>query len=168
MVTTAKVLSVISNEEVKVQIDAYDEYEDDPNTSEDDLSNTHTARVSSVPGFIPDFKVGDIVFVCIKDNRLDEPIVMGKHLLDECKENTVGTSRATLSKLVVNDAVRLCEDTEIGDVKKEQISYLKGAKSNIQAQLDTQLNQRETLLSKLTTKLTTFTDKMNLLATGGQ
>ena len=161
MVTKATVEKIISNEELGVRIHAYDIVEEGPDDEE--LSSTQVARISSVAGFIPDFAVGDTVYICIEDNDLGEPVVMGKLLLDRCSESTVGTSRATLSKLTVKESVKLCRNTSIGNVTADNISYLKGASSNIQSQLNTQLSQRISLLNELTSKLNIFADSINLL-----
>ena len=165
MVTKATVEKILSNEELSVKIHAYDIVEEGPD--DDELSSTQVARISCPSGFIPDFKVGDTVFVCIEDNDLGEPVVMGKLLLDKCKEDTVGTSRATLSKLKVIGSTELSATTKIGEVTDKQIQYLKGAKSNLQDQLDAQLANEVSLLNSLTTKLNEFATKIDSKTTGG-
>jgi hypothetical protein len=149
MVTKATVEKIISNEEISVNIPAYDIVEE--GTDEEELSSSQVARISCPPGFIPDFTVGDTVFVCIEDNDLGEPVVMGKLLLDGCSEDSVGSSRATLSKLKVTGATKLSKDTNIGEVTDKHILCLKDARSNIQEQLDTQLSYKKNYWRNLQT-----------------
>lgn len=160
MVTKAKVEKIISNEELSVKIHAYDIVEEGPN--EDDLSSSQVARISCPSGFIPDFKVGDTVFVCIEDNDLGEPVVIGKLLLDNCKEDNVGTSRAALSKLKVTGSTELGATTNIGDVTSKNIECLKGARTNIQDQIDSQLSYEVSLLNNLTNKFNIFADTIKV------
>ena len=159
MVTKATVQKVLSNEALRVKIHAYDMVEEGPD--EDNLASTQVARINCPPGFIPDFKVGDTVYICIGDNDLNDPIVMGKLLLDKCKESTVGTSRATLSKLFVTGSAELGANTKIGDVTAKNIECIKGARSNLQDQLDTQLSKEVSLLNTLTTELNDFSSRIN-------
>ena len=165
MVTKATVKKKLSDEEVRVYIPMYEGVEEED--GEKDLSNTQTARIISVSGIIPDLYEGDTVYVCIEDNNLGDPIVMGKLLLDGCTEKTVGTSRATFSKLVVKNEATLCSNTSIGDVTSKNISYLKGVRSNIQNQFDTIVSQRDKLFETLSTKFTTFADNLDSVITGG-
>ncbi len=160
MVTKAKVEKIISNEELSVKIHAYDIVEE--GSDEADLPSSQVARISCPSGFIPDFKVGDTVFVCLEDNDLGEPVVIGKLLLDRCKEDNVGTSRATLSKLKVTGSTELCATTKIGDVTPENIECLKGARTNLQNQIDSQLSYEVSLLNSLTNKFNIFANKIKV------
>lgn len=165
MVTKAIVKKKLSDEEVRVYIPMYNGVEEED--GEKDLSNTQTARIISVSGIIPDLRAGDTVYVCIEDNNLGDPIVMGKLLLDGCNDNTVGTARATLSKLVVTSTTKLSEDTSIGNVSNDNIRTLEGARSKLQGQLDSQLNQRINLLDTLTSKFHKFANRLNSKTAGG-
>jgi hypothetical protein len=158
MVTRAIVDEVISNEELRVSIAAYGEVIEED--GEPDLSTSQIARINSVPGFVPNFKKGDSVFVCIEDNDLGKPIVMGKLLTNNCDINSVGISNAKLSSLIVVGSTTLGSDTHIGEVSSEHIKCLSGATSNIQKNLDSIWGDRDRILKTVTGKLTTFCDSI--------
>jgi hypothetical protein len=159
MVTRATVDKIISKEELSVIIHAYDIVEEGPDDSE--LSSTQTARISCPPGLIPEFKVGDIVFVCIEDNDLGVPVVMGKLILDDCSEENIGKSNAYLNTLNVSGSAKLSSSTSIGEVTQENIKCLKGVNKNIQDQLDFIFNDNINVMNTLATKLNNFAAKFD-------
>jgi hypothetical protein len=144
MVTPAKIMGSGTNPHTyKVQVIAYYEYLN--NGGKEDFSHTIDARVAMSPGVTPAYKNGDMVYVCIEDNRLDVPVIMGALECDALKS----VSDASLSSLTVSGNTKLSSDTSIGVVTKENIACLENVKSNIQSQFDTNIQTQITLLENM-------------------
>lgn len=145
MVTRAKILEIISDEEVKIEVPAFGLIEE--MEGEDDVNSMPHARICTVPGCYPNFKSGDVVLICIEDNDLSTPMIMGRLIPDD---GSLGTSNATLQNLTVEKDSVLAKNTTIGDVTAENIEQLIGANYNIQGQLDTNMSQKTDFLKFLT------------------
>ena len=147
MVTKALVHRIISDTEVVVKVPAFDLIEEDE--GEEDVSSLPVARITATAGCRPKLKINDIVYVCIEDNDLSKPIIMGT-LITSQPEATRSTSDATFDSLKVNVNTVLPEDTKIGNVTKEDIKRLSGVKENIQKQFNDNMSQKVSLLTFMT------------------
>lgn len=144
MVTTAEIIGAGSSSNTyKVRVLAYYDYLQ--NGGDEDISHTIDARVAMSPGVKPAYKNGDMVYVCIEDNRLDIPVIMGAFQCDKLKS----VSDASFSSLSVSGNTKLSADTAIGEVTKENIACLQNVKSNIQSQFDTNIQTQITLLENM-------------------
>ena len=165
MVTRAEIVEMADSKgaEWSVNIRAYDGIEDVPNVEEP--SPYQSARVCTIPGFVPEFNSDIPVFVCIEDNNLSQPIIMGNLILNNYdNENVgVGTAKAYLSKLTVTGATTLSSETSIGDVTSNQLGCLVGVNSNIQNQFNTNIAQKIALLGALKDKLNNFSTYINAI-----
>ena len=153
MVTKAIVHRIVSDTEVIVKVPAFDLVEEE--AGEDDVNSLPRARIATTPGCIPKFKVNDTVYVCIEDNDLSKPIIMGV-LVTSQPEPTRSTSDATFESLKVNVNAILPEDTSIGDVGKENIQMLCGVNSNIQKQFDDNMVQKKDMIKFMTDTINTY------------
>ena len=148
MVTAAKIVGRKPNtNKYNVEIFAYGKYEEAEN--EEDLSATQEAIVAVCPGLSPAYKAGDIVYVCIEDNKLDTPVIMGAlHT-----KNLKSLSDAKFSSLIVSGNTKLGEDTTIGSVTKDNIKSLIGVRGNIQNQIDANISTQISLLDDISSML---------------
>ena len=144
MVTKGKILEIISDKEVKIEVPAFGLIEEMEGESE--VNEMPVARICTVPGCLPNFAVGDVILICIEDNDLSAPMIMGRLIPDD---ESLGTSNATFQTLAVEKDTTLSKDTTIGDVTPENISYLEGVTSHIQAQFDTNTTQKINALNDL-------------------
>lgn len=153
MVTKAIVHRIISDTEVVVKVPAFDLIEEED--GEEDVSSLPRARITATAGCRPKLRVNDIVYVCIEDNDLSKPIIMGT-LITDAPEATRSTSDAVFDSLKVNVNTNLAEDTTIGKVKKDEIKRLSGVKENIQKQFDDNMNQKIALLDFMTLVINSY------------
>ena len=148
MVTPAEIIGAGSKPNTyKVQVIAYYDYIQ--NGGKEALNHTIDARVAMSSGITPAYKKGDKVYVCIEDNRLDVPVIMGALKCDALKS----VSDASLSSLTVSGNTKLSADTSIGKVTKEHIACLENVKSNIQEQFDTNIKTQIALLENMKSML---------------
>lgn len=137
MVTQAIIREVSSETEVKIEVPMFGLIEE--GEGEEQVNEFPIARISTTPGCSPNYKIGDTVLICIKDNDLNSPIIMGRFIPDD---KTIGTSNAEFDTLKVNKDTTLSKNTTIGEVKPEHIEQLVGVTHNIQLQFDTNTNQK--------------------------
>lgn len=131
MVTAAKVISKLSDgHKYKISVLQYDNYEEAE--GESILSAYQEATVAVCPGLTPIYEAGDMVFVCIEDNRLDSPVIMGALSTSTLKS----LSDARFNSLEVTGDTVLSKDTTIGEVEPKNIEHLKGTRDFIQKQFD--------------------------------
>lgn len=149
MVTKAIVKAIRSSDnEVDLYIPIYDGYKPTPNSST--LTTNYNANICTLPGVTPNYQVGDVVYICIEDNNLQEPVIMG--LLYPTK-NVKTVSDGKFSSLCVTVNTKLSADTTIGEVTAENIKCLSNVNKNIQTQFDQNLSEKVSLLEYLTDKL---------------
>lgn len=152
MVTKAEVRAVRNNKnEIDLYIPIYDGYEESPDESQ--LSSRYHATICTPPGISPAYQVGDIVFICIEDVDLSEPVIMGL-LYPSNNEKT--TSNANFSSLMVQVNTKLPADTSIGEVTKENIKCLEKVSSNIQEQFNGNTREKIELLDYLSGQLSNY------------
>lgn len=149
MVTKAEIKAIRNNKnEIDLYIPVYNDYVESP--GEKELSARHHATICTPPGICPNYQVGDVVFICIEDVDLSEPVIMGL-LYPSKNKNTV--SDATFSSLTVKSNTVLSEDTSIGKVTKANIKCLERVSSNIQDQFETNIKEKVELLDYISEKL---------------
>lgn len=145
MITRARVHKVVSDTEVVLEIPLYeliyrDGYESMPN-------ELPIAKIASPPGCSPKYKVGDVVFVCIENDSLSNPVVVGSLVGDR---RSSSTSDMALDSLAVKVNTNLSEDTSIGEVTKDNIKCLLGLGENVQKKFDDNSAQELQLLDFMT------------------
>lgn len=145
MVTRAKIVKVISDKEVQVEVPMFGLIQE--GEGEDQINELPRARISTTPGCSPNFKKNDVVLICIEDNDLNNPMVMGRLIADD---SSVGTSNVEFDTAKINKDITLPKNTKIGKVTADNISYLAGVTSSIQTQFDTNINQKITLMNWVT------------------
>lgn len=157
MVTSGIIKSKVDNHKYKVLLPRYEDIEEGP--GESDVSSYQMAVVCSHPGCEVDYVVGEAVFVCILDNDLSTPVIMGRL---EGASTPSGVSGHTLSDLVVGSSATLPATTSIGDfgddqyVSPEALANVAGLSYNAQLQFN---DIRDSLI----TMLTAATDTMEKL-----
>jgi hypothetical protein len=155
MITKAIIEQVLDKHTVRIRIPILDNVIDSSTGSS--IENCQTATECTLPNFSYNFKVGDIVFVDFEENNLDSPVVIG-YLTNVSKQKTDGE---LLSITVESDAL-LPKDTEIGNVKKEEIECLSGTTNNIQNDIDSISNNNfSTDLKKINEKTESLQSKLN-------
>lgn len=151
MVTKAQIEKIISENEVQIKVPMFGMIEEE--ADEEEVNDLPNARICTTPGCSPNYKKGDVVLICIEDNDLTNPIIMGKFIPDN---NTVGTSDANFDILKVLEETTLSKKTTIGKVLPENIEHLEKSKWNLQLQFDTNTNQKIEVLNFLTDSLNQF------------
>lgn len=152
MVTKAYVKGVTSKGEVKVLIPAITGYEE--LEGEKELEDMQTGWVCTTPGCVPKYKANDVVYICIEDNNLSNPVIMGT--LDTGKTPTIQTD-AFFSSLTVETNAKLPKDTSIGkDVTSSNLQNLKGLSFNVQNEFVALNSVVQEALNYTTTKLNAF------------
>lgn len=71
----------------------------------------YSALLCNQPGEYGGYKIGDCVFICFEDTKLDVPIILGKLYTEEDKEVP---SSHTVSNLNVTGTINLPANTTIG------------------------------------------------------
>ena len=96
-------------------------------------SELGVATICCPPGHVPHYRVGDIVFVAYERGNISMPVVVG--LISGANSHYISSDIDTDS-LKVNVNCELPQDTNIGNVTKENIQHLLGTRNNIQRQID--------------------------------
>ena len=131
MTTKAIVEAVIDTYSYRVRIPVINRSSDASfHTPTDEL---YTATVCVVNGCIPHIQVGDVVYVTFEDNDLSRPIILGYLYRDSSSD--VSCDFIVDDIKVSGDAV-LSPNTSIGAVTPYDIAQLRGAKANLQWQID--------------------------------
>lgn len=99
------------NNQYKIRIPKYHKLSGTPGATPD--SDLPIASVCYLPGIIPNYAVGDIVFVDFENNDLSFPVILGKLLCDENNAEE-SISDITTRSLKVEVDTKLSEDIKIG------------------------------------------------------
>ena len=78
------------------------------------------ASVCYQPGIIPNYSIGDVVYIDFENDDLSQPIILGKLLCQRSYTET-SVSDATLRSLTVQVDTQLSEDTTISDITFDDI-----------------------------------------------
>lgn len=99
------------------------------------LNQTNVAVVATAPGLEWVLPNNTVVYVCIHDNNLEAPVIVG--IASMPSNNSACGVNASLLSLVVSGATSLGKETSIGDVKKEELGRISGLSENAQVQFNT-------------------------------
>ena len=131
MITKAYIIDVINKYQARVRIPIYNKSYSSPTaTPTDDLA---IATICTLPGVIPNYKVGDVVYVAFEENIISKPVILGIlcHLnMDK------SSSDATFSNVEVGSSATLPLQTSVGNVSPTELNTLKGVRGSIQNQID--------------------------------
>lgn len=142
MITKAIVESIVDKYSFRVRIPIINRSADAAlHTPTEDL---YVSSICTVAGCTPNVQVGDIVYVSFEDNDLSKPIILGYLYRDNMGDTICDF---TVDSLTVEGATNLSSNTTIGNVSANEISYLEGAKYNIQWQLDLQRADIDALIA---------------------
>ena len=142
MITKGYVVEIIDEFNIKVRMPIIDAIEGAREATTND--NLSIATICSLPNISNQLSVGDVVFVGFEDNDIGKPVILG-HLFKQdsniISDNSVPLYNNTLlngvfGQLFTNSITKLNKITYIGDITPTEISYLQGAKDNLQAQID--------------------------------
>ena len=112
MITKAIIESDQINNQYRIRIPKYHKLQGvSTSTPTDQLP---FATVCYIPGIIPIYSVGDIVYVDFENDDLSFPVILGKLLCDDNKDKTLPNIKA--NSLSVDIDTRLSNDTQIGTV----------------------------------------------------
>ncbi len=131
MITKGIVEKINENHKAVVRIPLFDSIEDSREGIETkDLSE---AIICVLPNSTNVVSVGDIVIVGFEENDISKPIILG-HLYKETANET--QINLTLNSLKVTSNVVLPNDTNIGQVKPNELAKLNGLKDNVQLRMN--------------------------------
>lgn len=131
MITRAIVEEVINPHQVKVRIPIFDASEQSSLHTNSKALNI--ATVCTLPNFLLNIQVGDVLFVGFEDNTSYKTVVLG--YLSRSNQ-TATLSDIHVNSLIADGVCQLSSNTSIGDVLPLEIKTLKGAKDSLQNQID--------------------------------
>jgi archaellum component FlaC len=144
MLTKAIIQEVLTPYSIRIRIPSVNKIEGvNGSTPNNEL---YIAAVCSLPKFIIDPRVGDIVVVGFEDNDMSNPIVLG--YLSKSSGNM------SIADIVCNDfeatgEIKLSKDTSIGEVTPINIESLKNQKENINDEFNIVKNSIDTIKSEI-------------------
>jgi hypothetical protein len=144
--TRASVIKVVDKTKVEIFV---------PIFKRDDSYTSSIATLSTLSGLDTTYSPGDAVFVSIEDYEIAKPVILGK-LQVSSKDKEVPLTKATLASLTVDATTVLPKDTTIGNITKEEISYLSKLRSNVQGQIDLTHTDIKGILSHMVRKFDSF------------
>ena len=132
MITRGIVEKIIDQYSVKVRLTLMDK----SGASEyaTPTSELNTAVICTLPSCDINIRVGDVVFVAFEDGGVKKALILGYLYRSEMTDTYCDM---TFGSLTTVGETSLSPYTSIGSVSSKEIATLKGAKDNIQGQLDT-------------------------------
>ena len=131
MITKAIVDDVSDKYEIKVRIPILDRASVDPRYVAD--AYLPSAPICTLPNTGLNLRKGDVVWVAFENGDQSRPVVVGCLYMDKVSETEASI---ILNSLSVSADAELPQNTTIGEVSSEELGYLKGLESNVQAQID--------------------------------
>lgn len=131
MITKAIVDDVSDKYEIKVRIPILDRASVDPRYVAD--AYLPSAPICTLPNTGLNLRKGDVVWVAFENGDQSRPVVVGCLYMDKVSETEASI---ILNSLSVSADAELPQNTTIGEVSSEELGYLKGLGSNVQAQID--------------------------------
>jgi hypothetical protein len=163
MLTKAYIQEVISPHSIRVRIPLFNKIANvDGATPNDELS---IGCVCTLPNFITDAHVGDIVIVGFEEDNISKPVVLGYLSTPNRMDTMVDVE---CNRLTVNGDTTLTEHTTIGDVKPESIKCLKDLKDNVNdtfKRTSLRLSGIDELIQQLTDDVISNAGNINIITT---
>ena len=121
MLTKGYIQAVLSPHSVRVRLPIFNKVENVQGATP--VEELATAPICTLPHFIQNPQVGDIVFVDFEEDQYSHPVVLGYLSIENNRPNFVS---ATLEDLTALGKTRLGTDTNIGEIDYKNIATLKG------------------------------------------
>ena len=121
MLTKGYIQAVLSPHLVRVRLPVFNKVENVQGATP--VEELATASICTLPHFIQNPQVGDIVFVDFEEDLYSHPVVLGYLSIENNRPNFVC---ATLDDLTALGKTRLGTDTNIGEIEYKNIATLKG------------------------------------------
>ena len=146
MITKGIIEELISPYEVKVRIPTLDRVT--TSSLATSTENLNIATICTLPNCYINLQVGDVVFVGFEDNTYYKAVILG-HLSREAAQPYVDI---TVGNFIAKTSVTLPRATTIGTISSEELQSLKGAKDNLQNQIDNILERLEIIKEYINNK----------------
>lgn len=147
MVTKAIIEQIIDDYSARVRIPYFNKI--DTSVSSTPLEDLYTATICCPPNSTMNYQEGDVVFLAYEEGYADRPVILGQ-LARETK--TTSNPAYIGETITVKADAHLPIDTYIGEVSPDDIRQLKGAKQNLQFQLEILSNRIAKLEEALNNK----------------
>ena len=121
MLTKGYIQAVLSPYSVRVRLPIFNKVENVQGATP--VEELATAPICTLPHFIQNPQVGDIVFVDFEEDQYSQPVVLGYLSIENNRPNFVN---ATLEDLTALGKTRLGSDINIGEINYKNIATLKG------------------------------------------
>lgn len=121
MLTKGYIQAVISPHSVRVRLPIFNKVENVQGATP--VEELATAPICTLPHFVQNPQIGDIVFVDFEEDQYSHPVVLGYLSIENNRPNFVDV---TLEDLTALGKTRLGTDTTIGDIDYKNIATLKG------------------------------------------
>ena len=126
MLTKGYIQAVLSPHSVRVRLPVFNKVENVQGATP--VEELATAPICTLPHFIQNPQIGDIVFVDFEEDQYSHPVILGYLSVDNNRPNFVS---ATLEDLTTLGKTRLGTDTNIGEINYKNIATLKGMEKPI-------------------------------------
>lgn len=126
MLTKGYIQTILSPHSVRVRLPIFNKVENVQGATP--VEELATAPICTLPHFIQNPQVGDIVFVDFEEDLYSQPVVLGYLSVENNRPNFVS---ATLEDLTALGKTRLGTDTNIGEIEYKNIATLKGMEKPI-------------------------------------
>lgn len=131
MITKAYIIDIIDKYRVRVRIPIFNKsYSSPSSTPTDSLS---VATICTLPGVVPNYKVGDVVYVGFEEDIISKPVVLGILCYLGMDKSS---SDATFNSMSVGSVATLPQQTSVGNISPKELDTLKGVRGSIQNQID--------------------------------
>ena len=144
MITRAIVEELINAHQVKVRIPIFDASKDASLNT--DPASLCVATICTLPNFLINVQVGDVLFVGFEDNTTYKAVVLG-YLSRNNQSDTL--TDIEVKDLFCEGRCSLSSNTSIGEISPSELAQLKGVRDNLQNQIDLLSEKLENLRASL-------------------